>query len=73
LACDRDFKDRSRWGDIAEIILYSQPLESDERKQVEAYLMKKYAITPFQPVVVPRESVLAGHTKPPENNPAGKK
>jgi hypothetical protein len=65
LARDRDFKDRSWWGDIAEVILYSQPLSDTDRKKVEGYLLKKYAITPFKPVTVPRESVLPGHTKPP--------
>lgn len=69
LARDRDFKDRSWWGDIAEVILYSQPLADAERKQVEDYLRKKYVITPFPPVVVPADSVKPGHVKPPAGVP----
>ena len=65
LARDRDFTDRSWHGDIGEILIYTTPLADAERKAVEGYLMKKYSITPFQPVVVPRETVLPGHTKPP--------
>jgi hypothetical protein len=74
LARDRDFKDRSWHGDIAEILLYTTPLSDENREKVEAYLMKKYAITPVQPVVVPRETVLPGHTQPPAgtNDPKGK-
>ena len=65
LARDRDFTDRSWHGDIGEILIYTTPLADAERQAVEGYLVKKYFITPFQPVVVPRESVLPGHTKPP--------
>jgi hypothetical protein len=65
LARDRDFTDRSWNGDIGEILIYTIALADAERESVEGYLLKKYAITPFQPVVVPRESVLPGHTKPP--------
>ncbi|NBV21548.1 MAG: hypothetical protein EBS05_06440 [Proteobacteria bacterium] len=65
VARDRDFLDRSWHGDIGEIIIYSEPLAENDRQTVENYLMKKYAITPFKPVVVSRESVLPGHTKPP--------
>lgn len=65
VARDRDFKDRSWFGDIAEIILYTTPLSDEDRQKVETHLMKKYAIAPVQPVVVPRETVLPGHTKPP--------
>jgi hypothetical protein len=65
LARDRDFKDRSWHGDIAEILLYTTPLSDEDRQKVEAYLTKKYAITPAPPVVVPRETVLPGHTQPP--------
>ncbi len=65
LARDRDFTDRSWHGDIGEILIYSIPLADAERQAVEGYLLRKYAIAPFQPVAVPRESVLPGHTKPP--------
>ena len=65
IARDRDFVDRSWHGDIAEIIVYSQPLSDEDRQKVENYLLKKYRIPPFKPVVVPRETVLPGHTKPP--------
>lgn len=65
LARDRDFKDRSWHGDIAEVIIYATPLADAERQDVEEHLLKKYAITPFRPVVVSRESVLPGHTRPP--------
>lgn len=65
LARDRDFIDRSWYGDIAEVILYRTPLADADRQAVENQLMRKYSITPFPPVVVPRESVLPGHTKPP--------
>lgn len=65
LARDRDFIDRSWWGDIAEVILYTAPLADPDRRTVEDYLMRKYSITPFPPVVVSRESVMPGHTKPP--------
>jgi hypothetical protein len=65
IARDRDFVDRSWYGDIGEIIIYAIPLSEADRQAVENYLMKKYAVTPFRPVVVPRESVLPGHTKPP--------
>lgn len=67
LARDRDFGDRSWYGDIGELIIYTVPLADAARLQVENYLLKKYNITPFQPVVVPRESVLPGHTKAPES------
>lgn len=74
LARDRDFKDRSWHGDIAEILLYTTPLSDEDRQKIEACLTKKYAITPVQPVVVPRETVLPGHTQPPAgtNDPKGK-
>jgi hypothetical protein len=65
LARDRDFTDRSWYGDIGEIIIYTTPLSDADRQMVEDYLMKKYSITPFKPVVVARESVLPGHTNPP--------
>jgi hypothetical protein len=65
LARDRDFIDRSWYGDIAEIILYRTPLTDADRQAVENHLMRKYSITPFPPVTVARESVLPGHTKPP--------
>lgn len=65
LARDRDFVDRSWHGDIGELLIYSVPLADAERKTVEGYLLKKFAITPFKPVTVARESVLPGHTKPP--------
>ena len=65
LARDRDFVDRSWYGDIGEIIIYTEPLADADRVTVENYLLKKYAITPFKPVTVLRESVLPGHTKPP--------
>ena len=65
VARDRDFTDRSWYGDIGEIIIYTTSLSDADRQAVESYLLKKYSIAPFQPVVVPRESVLPGHTKPP--------
>lgn len=65
VARDRDFIDRSWFGDIAEILIYTTALSEPDRQTVERYLMIKYAITPFSPVVVPRESVMPGHTKPP--------
>ena len=65
LARDRHFTDRSWHGDIGEILIYTTPLAEADRQAVEGYLLKKFSITPFQPVVVPRESVLPGHTKPP--------
>ena len=60
VARDRAFTDRSRFGDIGEIIIYGSVLSDADRQTVESYLLKKYAITPFQPVIVPRESVLPG-------------
>ena len=72
LARDRDFVDRSWYGDIGEIIIYTTPLSDADRRAIEGYLMKKYSITPFQPVVVTRESVLPGHTKPPAGEAAKK-
>jgi hypothetical protein len=65
VARDRDFPDRSWYGDIGEIVVYTRSLSDAERQAVEGYLMKKYRITPFRPVVVARDSVLPGHTKPP--------
>lgn len=70
LARDRDFVDRSWHGDIAEILLYTTALSDADRQAVEKHLMTKYGIEPFEPVVVARETVLPGHTKPPPN--AGK-
>lgn len=68
LARDRDFVDRSWHGDIAELLIYTEPLADAKRKMVENYLLKKYVVKPFQPVTVSRESVLPGHTKPPTGN-----
>lgn len=65
LARDRDFKDRSWYGDIGEIMIYDAPLTDADRQAVEGFLLNKYSITPFMPVVVSRESVLPGHVKPP--------
>lgn len=65
LARDRDFKDRSWHGDIGEIIIYTTPLADADRQAVESQLLKKYNITAFPPVVVTRDSVLPGHTRPP--------
>lgn len=65
VARDRDFTDRSWHGDIGEIIIYNAALSDAELQAVEKYLLEKYNIIPFRPVVVPRESVLPGHTKPP--------
>ena len=65
LARDRNFTDRSWYGDIGEILIYTQPLSDENRQAVEKYLMNKYSITPFPPVVVARDTVLPGHTKPP--------
>jgi hypothetical protein len=67
IARDRDFTDRSWYGDIAEILIYTTPLHDADRQEVENYLLKKYSIVPFQPVVVARESVLPGHTRPPDD------
>jgi hypothetical protein len=53
------------YGDIGEVIIYTSVLSDLDRQVVEKYLMRKYAITPFPPVTVPRETVLPGHTKPP--------
>ena len=72
LARDREFLDRSWYGDIGELIIYTLPLTDGDRSQIENYLLKKYGIIPFQPVVVSRDSVLPGHTKPPTNNVAEK-
>ncbi len=69
LARDRDFTDRSWYGDIGEIIIYTTVLSGADRQAVEKHLIKKYNITPFQPEVVARESVLPGHTKPPTSEP----
>lgn len=65
LARDRDFIDRSWHGDIAEILLYTTVLSDADRQAVEKHLMTKYGIEPYAPVVVARETVLPGHTKPP--------
>jgi hypothetical protein len=65
LARDRDFKDRSWYGDIGELIIYTTQLSDADRQTVENHLLKKYNITPFKPLVVPLDSVLPGHTKPP--------
>lgn len=64
IARDRAFPDRCWNGDIAEILLYNVVLSETDRKAVEAYLLKKYAITPFQPVVVSLDSVIPGKTGP---------
>jgi hypothetical protein len=68
LARDRDFVDRSWHGNIAELLIYTEPLADADRNAAENYLLKKYAITPVKPVTVLRESVLPGHTKPPTEN-----
>lgn len=67
IARDRSFTDRSWHGDIAEIIVYNVALTEDDHQRVENYLLKKYTIKPFAPVVVDRDSVLPGHTKPPKD------
>ncbi|MEO8370771.1 MAG: hypothetical protein ABI806_16420 [Candidatus Solibacter sp.] len=41
---DRQFKERSWWGDIAEVIIYDVPLSKDARDRVEHYLADKYGI-----------------------------
>ena len=64
---DRDFADRSWYGDVAEIIIYTTPLADADRQVVEQYLLGKHAIKPFQPIVVPADSVKPGHVKPPAN------
>ena len=61
---DRDIKDRSWFGDIAEIIIYTVPLAAADRRAVEAYLMARYKIEPFPPVIVPKEMAVIGHPKP---------
>ncbi|MEO8427577.1 MAG: PQQ-binding-like beta-propeller repeat protein [Verrucomicrobiota bacterium] len=54
---DRQFKDRSWQGDIAEIILYNRALPDAEREQVEKQLATKYSISA---VPVPPAPVNAG-------------
>lgn len=67
---DWRYKNRSWFGDIGDIILYTRALSDEERQQVEAHLLRKYAITPFPPVVVPRETVRPGYQRPPETGSA---
>lgn len=40
LARDRDFVDRSWYGDVGEIIIYAEPLADADRSAVENYLLK---------------------------------
>ncbi len=47
---DRQFKDRSWQGDIAEVILYSRALPDAEREQIEKQLLAKYDIASAPPV-----------------------
>ena len=42
IASDRNETDRSFYGDIAEILIYNQPLSTSDRQAVEAYLNAKY-------------------------------
>lgn len=70
IARDRDFTDRSWYGDIAEILVYGKTLSEVERTAVERHLLTTWSITPVPPVVVPRESVLPGHTSDPRLKPA---
>jgi hypothetical protein len=65
IARDRDFTDRSWYGDIAEILVYDKTLSDAERTTVERHLLTTWSITPVPPVVVPRETVLPGHTSDP--------
>ena len=70
IARDRDFTDRSWYGDIAEILVYGRTLNDAERTDVERHLLTSWSITPVPPVVVPGESVLPGHTSDPRLKPA---
>ncbi len=50
------------WGDLAELIIYDQPLSSEQRAQVEGYLTAKYAIGEkvVAPVVSPNGGLFPG-------------
>lgn len=50
LGKDRQFRDRCRHGDIAEVLLYDRVLSNVERSAIEAGLMKKYSIAPGIPL-----------------------
>jgi hypothetical protein len=52
------------WGDLAEMLIYDQPLSSSDRAKIEAYLKAKYAIGAevVSPVISPAGGLLTGPT-----------